>query len=194
MKSRKRILWDLDDTLNPLIRSWLSWVARLKRKTEIPTYSMIQENPPHNHFGMTLNDFLESLDRFRVSTEAFSMPVDPDVLGWFNAHGHRFDHHVLTARPHFNVNAGADWVFRNLGIWIRHFHFVPAKRPESCLPDAGSSKAAFIRHLGASFDYFLDDTDINFLGTEECVNRCLLVPQPWNSQRLTMSEILSQIH
>jgi hypothetical protein len=194
MSRRGRILWDLDDTLNSLMRSWLAWATHLKDRPEILTYSTIKENPPHNLFGMTLSDYLESLDHFRLSADAFSMPVNPEVLDWFNVRGHQFDHHVLTARPHFTVNAAAEWVFRNLGVWIRHFHFVPAKRPGGGLPDAGSSKAAMIKHIGGSFDYFLDDMEASFLGADEYVSRCLLVPQPWNAQSLTISNILSQLH
>lgn len=192
MIRRARILWDLDDTLNPLMRSWLEWAGQQMDKSALPPYSKIRRNPPHQLIGITLEEYLVSLDRFRQSTEAACMPVESNVLEWFNTQGHRFEHHVLTARPHATVHAAAEWVFRNLGEWIRHFHFVPALRPGVALPDAGASKASMIKQLGG-FDYFLDDTEQNLSGINEYVGRCFLVPQPWNCQSLTLSQILKKI-
>jgi hypothetical protein len=192
MSGRPRIVWDLDDTLNPLMRAWLKWASQDAGGRYFPSYECLTQNPPHDLCGITYREYLDSLDRFRISAEGARMTVDPLVLAWFESRGHQFEHHVLTARPTCTVHSAAEWVFRNLGTWIRHFHFVPAVRPGVDLPDAGASKSAVIQGIGQCA-FFLDDTEGNFADTGEWVKHCLLVPQPWNCQTLGMAEILHQI-
>ena len=192
MRTRARILWDLDDTLNSLMKGWLSWVRTESAHQSLPEYERLSCNPPHLLCNLSLPEYLDSLDRFRLSSEAARMPVVPEVLDWFQSAGHRFEHHVLTARPAFTVHAAAEWVFRNLGTWIRHFHFVPAHRTGDALPDSGASKLSAIERIGR-FDFFLDDTASHFDGVESLISRCLLVPQPWNAQPRELGEILQQL-
>jgi hypothetical protein len=192
MSKRARILWDLDDTLNPLMRAWLLWAEADLGLRSLPDYELLTSNPPHQLCNLSLPEYLRSLDRFRLSSEAARMPVAPEVLGWFQAAGHRFEHHVLTARPASTVHPAAEWVFRNLGTWIRHFHFVPAAREGDNLPDSGASKRTAIESIGAC-DFFLDDTASHFQGVGPLVSRCLLIPQPWNTQTLPLSEVLQQL-
>jgi hypothetical protein len=192
MTRRPRIVWDLDDTLNPLMRAWLGWFGREHPGTALPEYGALNENPPHALCGISKKGYLASLDRFRLSAEAAHMPVHPLILEWFGTRGHAFEHHVLTARPAATVATAADWVFRNLGTWVRHFHFVPAVRAEEDLPDAGSSKSSVIGGIGGC-TFFLDDTAANFEGMEAWVEQCILVPQPWNRQSLGLEELLGQI-
>lgn len=192
MSDRPRIVWDLDDTLNPLMRAWLAWASREAGDKGFPEYECLTQNPPHHLCGIPHGEYLDSLDRFRISAEGARMPVEPLVLAWFEAHGHRFEHHVLTARPAATVHSAAEWVFHNLGTWIRHFHFVPAARPGTDLPDAGAAKSTVIEGIGRCA-FFLDDTEANFAGTEAWVKRCLLVPQPWNHQTFSLAEVLQQI-
>ena len=192
MTGRPRILWDLDDTLNPLMRSWLAWFGRQNPAAALPEYGALTENPPHALCGISREVYLASLDRFRLSPEAARMPVDPVVLEWFGDRGRDFEHHVLTARPAGTVAEAADWVFRNLGAWVRHFHFVPAVRAGEDLPDAGSAKSSVMGGIGRCA-FFLDDTPGNFEGMEAWVDHCILVPQPWNRQSLGLAELLDRI-
>lgn len=174
--AKPRVIWDLDDTLNDLMRAWLCWPARPGAAL---AYGDLRENPPHRQLGLTEAGYKQSLDHFRNSDEAGRIQPLPEVLDWFVASGHGFEHHVLTARPLATVPAAAEWVFAHFGSWIRHFHFVPARRDGDNLPDLGEDKGAVIRRLGGA-DYFLDDDPKNLEAARDVVPHRLLVPQPWN--------------
>ncbi|MBN2124208.1 MAG: hypothetical protein JW821_07940, partial [Deltaproteobacteria bacterium] len=95
----KTIIWDIDDVLNDMMRTWFEdrWFPSHPGCTLV--YDGITENPPHALLGVTLSEYLSSLDEFRLSREAGEMAPVPEVMDWFRTHGERFRHMALTAAP-----------------------------------------------------------------------------------------------
>ena len=188
--ARPRIIWDLDDTLNELMKGWLAWH---QRKQGAPSGALdvaaISENPPHRLLGLGLPEYLASLDAFRNSAEAGELQPVPAVRAWFEKYGFAFDHHVVTARPISTVAAASEWTFRHFGRWIRHFHFAPARRPDENVPDSGVSKRDIISQFGRA-DFFVDDSVENLDAVRDSVGAVLLVPQPWNGGSGTLDDVL----
>jgi hypothetical protein len=190
---RPRIIWDLDDTLNELMKEWLVW-----RSSDAPVnatavdFASIRENPPHRLLHMDLRDYLASLDRFRNSSAAREMRPVQLVAEWFEKHGFAFEHHVVTARPVATVPAAAEWVFRHFGRWVRHFHFTPARRANEDVPDSGASKRDIISQFSRA-DFFVDDSADNLEAARGLVGQVLLVPQPWNGGGGTIAEVLDAL-
>lgn len=185
-----RIVWDLDDTLNELMRGWLNWhCARQVPPRAVPAFGELVENPPHRLLGLALEEYQESLDRFRLSHEASALAPPPAVLAWFQRHGFDFEHHLLTARPAATVAPAAEWVFRHFGRWIRHFHFVPSFRSAARLPDQGITKRDIIQQL-APVDFVVDDSAETLDAARDVARFCLLAPQPWNHGRGTIADVL----
>jgi hypothetical protein len=189
--ARPRIIWDLDDTLNELMKEWLVWRCRVDRAPAVD-FADVRENPPHRLLRIDLSEYLGSLDRFRNSAEARAMAPAPGVAAWFEAHGFDFEHHVVTARPISTVPAAAEWVFRHFGRWIRHFHFAPARRPDEDVPDSGASKREIISQFSRA-DFFVDDSRENLEAARGLVGTVLLVPQPWNGGTGTLADVLDAL-
>lgn len=190
---RPRIIWDLDDTLNELMRAWLGW-HDLQTATAggRVAFWALSENPPHRVLGLSLEAYLASLDAFRVSPAARALRPPSAVRTWFASHGHAFEHHVISARPVGTVPAAAAWVFTHFGLWIRHFHVAPARRVHQRLPDAGRKKSEIIASLGGA-DFYVDDNAEELRRAQAVVRTCLLVSQPWNTGGKTLTEILAAL-
>jgi hypothetical protein len=189
---RPRIVWDLDDTLNELMREWLAWHGRRQPKAAPVRFEELRENPPHRLLGISPAEYLASLDGFRLSAEARAMRPVPEIRVWFEVHGFAFEHHVLTARPVAMAPAAAEWVFAHFGKWIRHFHFVPALRAQDNPPDQGTTKGEVIARFGGA-DFFVDDSRENLKAAAAAVPTCLLVPRPWNGSKGTLAEVLATL-
>ena len=189
-----RIVWDLDDTLNELMRGWLKWhCARQNDQAHAcASFSNLVENPPHGLLGLTLEEYQTSLDQFRLSHEARDLPPIPHVLAWFQTHGFDFEHHVVTARPVATVPPAAEWVFRHFGRWIRHFHFVPSFRAEAALPHPPKTKRDVILEIG-EVDFVVDDSAETLDAARDVTRTCLLAPQPWNRGLGTIADILPRL-
>jgi len=131
----KTIAWDIDDVLNDLMLLWFKqkWVAE-HRDCRL-RYEELTENPPHKLLEVGLNDYLGSLDEYRLSPLYQQMSPIQEVRGWFVKYGGNFRHIALTAVPLIAAPASAQWVFKNFGTWIRTFHFVPSKRGGQDIPD-----------------------------------------------------------
>lgn len=184
---RPRIIWDLDDTLNELMKGWLAWhqrgaVAPIK-------FHAIHENPPHRLLNIDASEYLDSLDCFRNSSEARELRPVAAIRAWFEQHGFAFDHHVVTARPIATVPAAAEWVFRHFGRWVRHFHFAPARRAGEDVPDSGVAKREIIAQFQRA-EFFIDDSPENLDGARDLVGETLLIPQPWNGARGSIRDVL----
>ncbi|MGH8047533.1 MAG: hypothetical protein ACREKL_09825, partial [Chthoniobacterales bacterium] len=179
---KKRIVWDLDDTLNTLTHSWLDWFYARNRDARRVRFEDLRENPPNALLGIPMQDYLDSLDAFRISPEARDMQPVPAVRDWFREHGFCFEHHVLTARPIATIPHASGWLFTHFGRWIRHFHFVPARRVGDVVPDENEPKARVIERLGGA-EAFVDDSPANLEGAGDVVANCILVPQPWNGAK-----------
>ena len=150
------------------------------------------DNPPHRLCGLDLQDYLASLDQFRLCPAFASLAPRPELLEWFQRNGDAFEHHVLTARPTRTVAAGSSWVFTHFGRWVRHFHFVPAARPDDLAPDSGAGKECLLRQIGC-VDFMVDDSAGNLKACAPLVGRGILVPQPWNGGDHGITAVLGDL-
>ena len=187
----KTIVWDVDDTLNDLMRLWLEWF-RLRNGKSGVLYEDLKQNPPHRLLGISRADYLRSYDKFRLSGIYSSMRPDGELLAWFRGNGGRYRHMALTSVPLKAAHESASWVYRYFGRWIRTFHVVPSKRSGERLPCYSDSKAGFIRMIGGC-DIFIDDSPENIAQVEVSGFRCLTVPRPWNSAKGDIAGLLEKI-
>ena len=186
------VVWDVDDVLNDLMHSWfeLHW---LPRHPDCPiTYSMISENPPHLLLGVSVTEYLASLDTFRLSEAAREMAPVPEVLGWFRSHGGHFRHIALTATPMCAAPFSAAWVMRHFGWWIRSFSIVPSVRAGEVAPIYDNSKQDFLRWWGKA-DILVDDNAMNIAAAQELGISTVLIPRPWNGSQLTLADALETL-
>lgn len=186
----KTVVWDVDDVLNDLMYNWLAWF-RERVKIDI-SYSLIKENPPHRILSISLKDYLQSLDEFRLSEHYQKMQPVKEIAEWFENHGYKFRHIALTATPLSTAPATAQWVLKNFGKWIRTFHFIPSKREGVNIPEYDKDKADFIFWL-CKIDYFIDDNPENVRKAENLGIRALLWRRPWNNANMSWIETLNEI-
>jgi hypothetical protein len=170
-------VWDIDDVLNDLMRSWFTeeWLpghpeCRL-------AYSDLLENPPHRVLGISKTGYLASLDAFRLSEKARAMAPNGGILDWFRCHGARHRHMALTARPLDSVPYLSEWLFH---------HF------ENGVPRYDTNKEDFLRWFGKA-DVLIDDSRENIAAARGLGIRNVLYPQPWNGNRSTVEETLRQL-
>ena len=188
----KTIVWDLDDVLNSLMESWLEKAFRLEHPENTVAFAELRSNPPLLELNLGQEEYLRSLDRFRNSREGREMPPHPIILDWFQQFGHRFNHHVLTARPHSTVATASAWVFEHLGTWFRHFHFVPSSRQGVALPVYEATKGEVLRGIGR-VDYFIDDSPDNVADAQALGICAFLFPQPWNAGTESVDRFLEDL-
>jgi phosphoglycolate phosphatase-like HAD superfamily hydrolase len=192
MDERKLIVWDLDDVLNEFTRDWL----RLAWKAEHPecraVYDDLHVNPPLQELGITLLQYLASIDRFRLSIEGATMTPNWPVLEWFKGNGDRFRHTILTARHGWSASVAIAWVKVNFGKWIEAIHSVGVARSENFVTEIARRKAKWLRHSGASI--FVDDSQANMEAAADAGIRALLFPQPWNCRAsFAQQDVLDEI-
>lgn len=185
------IAWDIDDVLNELMRFWLE-KAWLPKHPSTIRYNEITENPPHKLLEVSKEEYLNSLDEFRLSTQYRKMQPVPEVKNWFLNYGKLFRHVAITAVPVHAAYVSAEWVLRHFGVWIRMFHFVPSLRKGQRIPQYDKSKKDFLRWFG-KVDIFIDDNDANIQGCRNLGIKGILFPRPWNRSRLTISETLEML-
>jgi len=172
------IAWDVDDVLNDLMGSWF-------REEWLPThpacrlrYEDLQANPPEALLGVTREEYLASLDRFRAARYA-GLPPLAEASAWFERHGDGYRHIALTAVPLCAAPLSAAWAVRHFGRWIRSFHFVPSKRAGESIPVYDASKRDFLEWWGKA-DVLVDDSPANAAAALEAGVQALLMPRPWN--------------
>jgi len=186
----KTIVWDVDDVLNALMRTWFDrwWVPS---HPDCPIgYDQISGNPPHELLGVSRSEYLASLDDFRLSEIAREMAPVPEILTWFRQYGDRFRHVALTAAPLRTAPASAAWVMRHFGRWIRSFHVIPSPRQGEQIPVYDQSKEDFLRWWGKG-DILVDDSPLNVTSAQSLGIRAVLMPRPWNQSQLTLGETLA---
>ena len=188
----KTIVWDVDDVLNNLMQAWLDSAWRPSHSGCVLPYEGCTENPPHQLLGISFEQYLHSLDAFRLSEEGRNLPPDENALAWFARYGDQFRHVALTATPLATAPCSAAWVVRHFGKWIRSFHFVPSTRPGQALPVYDHTKAEFLVWFGRA-DLLVDDNPTNILEADKCGVRTLLLPRPWNRGRGSVAEALESI-
>jgi FMN phosphatase YigB (HAD superfamily) len=187
----KTIIWDVDDVLNDLMRAWFTreWLPDHPHCTL--TYEEIQENPPHRVLNISLEEYLASIDNFR-SAKGPQLQLAPAVLGWFQAHGNKSRHAVLTAVPLQAADVWAAWVLKNLGRWVRSFNFVPSLREKQLIPNYDQTKADFLTWWGQG-DILVDDNAAALEAARSLGLQTILIPQPWNNGRGSLSDALDEL-
>jgi uncharacterized HAD superfamily protein len=187
--SIKTIVWDIDDVLNSSTKTWLEncWLPAHSGCTL--KYEDITENPPHRLLGVTREEYLESLDEFRHSSQAEAMIPEKHLINWFREDGSRFRHIALTARPRKTVSPAIEWMLKYFGEWFQTFSFVPAERPGEAPGHPDRDKAGFLKWLGKA-DYFIDDNHENVKAARHLGIAAFLVSSPWNKSELTLRDIV----
>jgi hypothetical protein len=186
------IAWDVDDVLNDLMRTWFEEWWKPNHPDCILNYTDLYENPPHQLLGVGLDEYLESLDAFRLSGHYERMLPNPEILGWFGNHGAAYRHISLTAVPRIAASVCAAWVIKHFGDWIRTFHFVPSPRPTDIFAEHESTKAHYLKWLNR-VDIFIDDHTGNIQDVNAMEIRGIMLAQPWNSGGRSMNEILESL-
>jgi hypothetical protein len=189
----KTLAWDVDDVLNSLMRVWFEDFLRKNIHRGIrTTYEQLSENPPHKLLGMTLKQYIASLDEFRLSGRYERLEPTGEILNWFNAYGHCCRHLALTAVPLSAAPISSAWVLKHFGKWIRTFHFVPSKRAEEAIPVYDRSKADFIGWHG-KIDVLIDDNPEHIEQAAQIGVQDILITQPWNTGKMDLSETLASL-
>ena len=185
----KTIIWDIDDVLNDLTRQWLEQCWRPIHPECTLGFEDISENPPHRLLGIAREEYLASLDAFRLSPQAHAMVPEERLMAWFRVSGARFRHIALTARPRKTVSPAIDWVLRHFGQWFQTFSFVPAARPGEAAGHPDRDKAGFLSWLGKA-DYLIDDNTENVDAARQLGITAFLATCPWNRGGLLLEFIL----
>jgi 5'(3')-deoxyribonucleotidase len=180
----KTIIWDIDDVLNNLMEDWLQteWMKN-NPKSDIK-YSDLKSNPPHSILGIPKEDYLVSLDKFRLES-FYKLKPNPLIMEWFKENGSHYRHVALTSVPLSSADISAKWLFNNFGTWFRSFNVIPSPRATDPSNYYDKSKAEFLYWLNKG-DYFIDDNQQNMEGMSLKI-KTYLFPQPWNSSMQNFS-------
>ena len=185
----RTIIWDVDDVLNDLTRSWLQQAWLPAHAASTATYEALRENPPHDLLGVSREQYQASLDAFRLSAAGRTLAPDPAVLAWFQRRGADFHHVALTATPRVSAEHVAGWVLRHFGDWIRTFGFVPSARAGETIPAYARRKAEYLRWLGRG-DVLVDDNPQTVAEVTALGVAGILVPRPWNQGHTPLIDAL----
>jgi FMN phosphatase YigB (HAD superfamily) len=184
-------VWDVDDVLNDLMRTWFTDVWLPGHPECQLKYADILQNPPHQALGISKSEYLDSLDTFRLSTKARAMPPNSGIMEWLRSHGARHRHMALTARPLDSAPYLSEWLFHHFGDYLRFFGVVPT-RQEAGVPVYDTTKEEFLRWFGKA-DLLIDDSPENIAAAGRLGIRSVLFPQPWNGNKTTVDETLRQL-
>jgi len=188
----KTIAWDIDDVLNDLMRCWFDDFFRPEHPGCDLRYAELLENPPESLLGVSREDYLASLDRFRLADNFQRMLPTPEVMSWFKVHGPGYRHVALTAVPLAAASASARWLMRHFGTWIRSFHFVPSARKGVEAPVYDEDKAAYLDWL-QHVDVLVDDNQANIEAARRVGVKGLLFPRPWNDGGTSTEALLAEM-
>jgi hypothetical protein len=184
----KVIMWDVDDVLNDLMRDWFRGYWLPKHPVCRVDYDGITANPPHELLGITKKEYLESLDSFRMEKFEELKPL-PEIQEWFQLHGDKAEHIVVTSVPLIAARHSAGWVYSHFGHWIRSFNVVPSPRP-GVTPDHGpKTKAEYIRTF-SKVDIVVEDNPETLCSMQKLGFSIITIPRPWNESKATLSEAL----
>jgi hypothetical protein len=185
------IVWDVDDVLNNLTENWFRQKWLVKHPGCPCRFEDLTANPPHERLGVSLSEYLSSLDEFRLASMVKLSP-NPEVVQWFEQYGHRYRHAVLTATPLHTVELSAYWVMHHFGRWIRSFHFVPSEREGQEVIRHDRTKGEFLSWLGKA-DIFIDDSPANIKQAQAAGITAYLVSRPWSDGGMTCTAILNEL-
>jgi hypothetical protein len=185
------IVWDVDDVLNDLMYQWFTFAWLEEQPNCKLSYGDLSGNPPHRALNISLNEYQESLDRFRRTNKALSMEPNRRVLAWLRDHGSDFRHIALTARPLETAPDVAHWVIRHFGSWIRCVGVVPT-RATNDVPVYDRSKGEYLKWLKCG-DIMVDDSSDNIKEAQALGMKTLLYPQPWNNSAVAVEALLDEL-
>lgn len=188
----KTIVWDVDDVLNDLMRVWFEqfWLP-VHHACKI-AYQEIRENPPHRLLEVTKEEYLKSLDDFRLSGLYHQLKPVKEVRNWFAKNGAKSRHVALTKVPVVASPVSASWVLTHFGKWIRSFHFIPSKREGGDVHQYDENKGTYLNYFGKA-DLLIDDTLENIEAARGLGVKRIIFPRPWNSSKSTIAETLEEI-
>lgn len=144
-------------------------------------YRNLQKNPPHKIVNIPLNEYVTSLDEFRMRDYIRINPAK-EIFDWFLEKGDKYRHIALTAVPLNCAHLSADWIIMNFGQWIRSFNFIPSKREGRVVATYDKTKADLMSRIG-NVDLFIDDNEDNIDQAKKQGINTILFPRPWNSNR-----------
>ena len=186
------VVWDVDDVLNDLMRTWLDDVWRPAHPAQAVPYENLLESPPDALLGISSDEYLSSLDEFRLSPGYARLMPNPDILDWLHENGGRCRHIALTATALRTAPTTAAWVLHYFGRWIREFAFIPSTRTGEDLPTYDVDKGAWLSRLGTSA-ILVDDAPRNVAAAIAVGAVALIWPRPWNRSRATVAETLQAL-
>jgi hypothetical protein len=188
----RTIVWDVDDVLNGFTREWLAREWLPQHPGCALGYCDLKHNPPHELLGVALDEYRDSIDRFRDSPAGRALEPVTEVRAWFEKHGARFRHVALTARPLAGAAPAAEWVFTHFGQWIRAFGFVPSHRSGVHALEYDRTKAAWLEWMRCG-DIFVDDNPANLSGVAALGISTVTIPQPWNNDAGSLGDALLRL-
>ena len=186
------IVWDRDDVLNDLMRCWLEDCWKPSHANCKVSYSDLVENPPHRILGVSLEEYLTSLDEFRLSEQASEIKPVSEVLDWFRRYGQSHRHLVLTSTSLRTAPAAAAWTFRHFGPWIQSFHLVPSLRENQPRSWHGTDKGAYLAWLGKG-DVLVEDSVSSLESAKRYDIAGVLIPRPWNGNSGSIRDALERL-
>lgn len=190
-RGMKVIFWDIDDVLNELMRRWFEdfW---LKEHPECNlNFSDLVENPPCNILKISLKEYQDSLDAYRLSYYRNLKP-NQEIIKWFEKYGDKARHIAITSTPITTASISAEWLFRHFGSWIRTFHVVPSKRDNINVFYYDKNKAEFINWISKEC-IVIDDDKENLEPLKAEGTKFIIWPQPWNGSKLTPNQALDML-
>lgn len=180
------IAWDIDDVLNNLTEAWLA------TQPSPPSYHSLIRNPPAELAGLSLDQYLASLDVFRATRYAALRP-NAAVLEWFRENGHLAHHVALSAVPRAFASISAAWTLTHFGDWIRSFTFVPSPRTHDSHPTYDTTKGQLLARCNG-VDVLVEDSEANALDAQQLGILACLYPQPWNPAKdASVQDLLARL-
>jgi len=186
------LAWDVDDVLNDLMHLWFEKQWLPAHPDCAIKYDDLTENPPHRILEVSINEYLSSLDSFRLSKQYQEMNPVIEIKKWLIKYGSRFRHIALTTVPLHAASASSSWVFKHFGEWIRTFHVVPSKRTGQEISEYDSTKAEFLKWIG-KVDIIVDDNELNIKDAEIMGIKGILMPRPWNKGKNAIARSLESL-
>lgn len=186
------VIWDVDDVLNDLMRKWFEEWWRPRHAESTLHYIDLTVNPPHEVLAVSEEEYLRSLDAFRIERYETLVP-QAETLAWFSEHGHRCRNVALTAVPATCAHLSAAWVISHFGRWIDTFAFVPTRDGVMSGKGRRLTKQEYLKWFGRG-DVLVDDRSQNIESVKTIGMEGILVPQPWNtSSHPTLGTALQEL-
>lgn len=186
------IAWDVDDVLNDLMYYWLNNMWLSQHPDCKVCFEQIIKNTPEHIINSTKEEYLLSLDNFRLSKAYLKMEPNPQILAWFENYGEKARHIVLTAIPIKAAHISADWVVRNFGKWIRSYNFIPSPRINEDAPEYEHTKTDYLKWLN-KIDVLVEDNEQNIREAENLGIKGILIGKPWNKSKLAVKDALLEL-